>query len=471
MTQFQKAIPLNITGGSYESRTRPLSSQKTQNFYPMIEEQGKEQFVLHSWAGLSEVTVVGGADRGMTTMAGVLYRVSGNDLYSVDSSGIHTSIGAISGTGHCIFANDGVNLVIVTSNAVYNYNGTLSTVTDSNIIGSTAVTYINSQFIYTNNGLFVVSDVGDPTTANGLNAAGAESQPDDLIRAYNFQQTVYMIGEKSVEPWWNTGTGFPPFARMDGQIIEVGCQALHSVANTDEALYFLGDDNAIYQVSGGSKRRVSSPAITHAIEGFTTKSDAIGYTLTLEGINFYVLTFPTANKTFALNESLSDKGWFQLSSGTSGGKYQGTSLVNIYNSNYVADSDNGGLYVLDIDTYTNGSSTLQRQRVTSSINSKLFGVQGQRVQMSRFEVIMETGVGVISGQGDNPQIMIDVSYDGGRSWVSKGFADVGRLGQTVLKVELFSMDSFYDAIFRLTTSDPVPYSIYSAAIDLRLAGW
>jgi len=397
--------------------------------------------------------------------------VSGNTLYYFDSNGSHTALGTIHGTGRCIFSNDGRNLIIVTNGVVYKYDGSeVTVVTDTNIEGSTAVTFINNQMVYTNNGLFVVSDAGEVDVVNGLNAAGAESQPDNLVRAYSFQQTVYMFGERSVEPWWNTGTGFPPFARMDGQIIEVGCSAIHSIANTDEFLYFLGDDNAVYQITGGQKRRVSPPAITHDIEQFSSRDDAIGYTFTFEGTNFYAINFPGEDKTYCVNESLQDKGWFELSSGTTGGKYQGNSLVNVYGNNYVADADNGNLYVLDVNTYTNNSETIQRQRVTSSVNSKMFGQQGKRVQMSRFEVILESGVGSIAGQGDKPQIMIDISYDGGRSWVSKGFVDVGRLGQSTLKAELYCLDSFYDAIFRITTSDPVPFEIYSAAIDLRMAG-
>ena len=470
MTQFQKSIPINITGGSYESRSRPLSSQLTKNWYPQIVEQGKEQFVLHSFPGLLSKSQIIGADRGMTSMDEVGYRVAGQTLYSFDSDGVHTSIGAISGTDRCLFANDGVNLVIVCSAAVYVYNGTsITIVSDPNIIGATAVTFLNNQFIYTVNGLFVVSDVGDPTQANGLNAAGAESQPDDLIRCYAFNQTAYMVGERSIEPWWNTGTGFPPFARMDGQLMEVGCKAVHSIANTDEALYILGDDCAVYQIANG-KRRISPPAITHAIEKYSTTQDAYGYTFTIDGTNFYLLTFPTEDKTWCLNESLGDKGWFEISSGLLDGKYQGSSLINVYGGNYVADSDNGSLYVLDFDTYTNNSETIQRQRVTSSVNAKLFGKQGDRVQMSRLEIIMESGTGTISGQGDDPSVIIDISYDGGRSWVSKGFVKTGRLGQGVLRVELYCLDSFYDAIFRITATDPVPFEIYSAAIDLRLAG-
>jgi hypothetical protein len=90
--------------------------------------------------------------------------------------------------------------------------------------------------------------------------------------------------------------------------------------------------------------------------------------------------------------------------------------------------------------------------------------------MSRFELILETGTGLISGQGENPRIMIEASYDGGRSFGAGTWMRVGRLGETQVRAEWFNMRSFYDLIIRLTTSDPVTYSIFSGAIDIRLAG-
>jgi len=473
---FQKNIPLTLAGTSYTSRSRPLVSQQTKNFYSQQVDQGRDKFVLHSFPGLSPFGSQDvGKDRGITKMNGVGFRVLGGELYSFNSTGTHTLIGDIAGLKRCTFANDGVNLAITNGDGlVYVYNGTtLTEVTDANITGSKAVTFLNNQFIYTKDRLFVVSNVGDPTTANGLNAANAESKPDDIVRAYAFQQTLYLIGEESTEPWWNTGTGNPPFERIDGQIFEVGCSALHSVANTDEALYWLGDDKAIYQASGGARNRVSTAAISNAINTYEKIDDAHAYTFTFQGLNFYCITFPIADKTWCYNESLgSDVGWFELSSGTLDGRYQGSSLVRIFDKNIIADESNGKLYELDVDTYTNDGDPIQRRRVTGVIDGNLFSARGSRIQMSRFEVIMETGIGLISGQGENPRVMFEYSIDGGKSWKASGngWGRVGRLGENVLRVESYNLMSFYSMMIRLTTSDPVPYEIYSGAIDLRLAG-
>ena len=90
--------------------------------------------------------------------------------------------------------------------------------------------------------------------------------------------------------------------------------------------------------------------------------------------------------------------------------------------------------------------------------------------MSRLEFIIETGVGLITGQGSDPKIIIEASYDGGKSWTTGAWLRIGRLGETNVRAEWFSLKSFYDMIVRITTSDPVSFNLYSGAVDLRLAG-
>lgn len=477
MTAFRKNIPINTTGPSYQSRSRPLSSQETRYFYPEAVEEGKEQFVLQSFPGLKSVGVGAGADRGMHNFAEVGYRITGTSLYSFDKLGNHTLIGStgdIPGVRRMILEDDGENLIIVGPDGQFIYDGsTIETLTDSNIVGSVAATFLNSQIIYTNasTGLYVVANPNDPTSASGLNAAKAESAPDKLVRAYAFQQNVYMVGERTNEPYWNPGSGNPPIERLDGQIIQVGTEAIHSVTSTDEALYWLGDDKAIYRTSGGQRERISTPAISNALEGYSTVSDAIANSVTFQGMNFILMSFPTAGDTWCLNESLADKGWFQLTNEIQVGEYPGSSIINVYGKNFVADKDNGNLYELDLDTFTNDGDSIQRRRVTSTIDSRLMGIgPGAEMQVSTVKFIMETGVGLLSGQGEDPKIMFEVSFDGGRSWTERGWGDVGRLGQYNIQVEMDLLDVFYEMTIRLTTSDPIQYTIYSASGTFRLTG-
>lgn len=468
-----KTIPLNVTGPSYKDRSRPISVQETRNLYHEYIEEGQGKYVLHSFPGFSSFgSVAAGVGRGSTRMDGVLYRVVGTSLYSVSSVGTHTLIGTIAGTSRCTFANDGDNLFIANgSGQVYWYNkSTLVTVTDPDIVGATAVDIINNQFIYTKPTLFIVSDVGDGSSASGLNAAGAEVKPDKILRGYVFDQLLYLFGERTVERWYNTGTGSPPFARYQGQLTEVGCSAAYSIANTANYVYWLGDDRSIWRERGGAAEKVSSNAIANEIENYADVSDAYAFVFTFQGMEFYAITFPTADKTYCLNETLGNKGWFELSSGDNGGAWSASSVVSIYNKTLVSDISSGDLWELDIDAYDHGGTRMVRRRVTAPLSGLSVGAPGQRLKANRLELLMEKGVGLISGQGEDPKVMVEISYDGGKSYAPATWMRIGRLGETQLKAETWLSKSFYEAVFRFTITDPVNISIYGAALDIKAAG-
>ena len=468
------SVPVNISGPSYQDRSRPLSSQETRNFYHELVEPGKDKYVIKSFPGqklLGSTSAL--EDRGMWQMAEVAYRVVGVTLYEVDRYGAHTSRGTIPGSNRCIFADDGVNLFIVTEGKVYKYsNSTLAVtvVTDTDITGALSVTFINNQFAYTFPLLTVFSDVGDGSSATSLNAIGAESNPDDLVRDYAFDQILYRFGKRSCESWYNSGVGTPPFDRIEGQIINVGLGAIHSVANTKDFVYWLGSDLQVYRARGGQEEPISTAAIAGAIQGYSDASDAIGEVFTIDNKEIYMITFPGGNQTWCLNEELGIHGWFELSEGVTNGRYNAGSLVEVYNKVLIGDRSDGQLYELDFDTYDQAGETWRRRRVLGSINGDTLGQKGKRVQMSRLELIMEMGTGLITGQGEDPKIMIEASYDGGKSWATGTWMRVGRLGETNIRAEWFNVKSFYDMIVRITTSDPVAYNIFSGVVDLKLAG-
>jgi len=470
--KFQK-VPVQITGASYQSRSRPLSSQRTVNWYPQASKQPKEPFVLMPFAGLLKIGQVGGIDRGFHRMSEVLFQVKGASLYEINSFGLHTLRGTINGTDRCIMADDGFNLFIVSSTGVYQYQSdtnSVTTVTDTNIVGAQSVDFINNQFIYTKPRFSTISNVGDGATANGLNVIGEETEPDDMVRDFVFDEIIYRFGVRSIVSWYNSGVGNPPIEKLQGRIFQVGLGAIHSVVRTDDAMYWLGDDARIYRSAAGAKQVVSTDPISNEIAGYSKYSDAVGSTFTISGKNFYCITFPTGNKTFILNESLGELGWAELSSGNNSDRYQGNSFIECYGKTFVADEKNGNVYILDLNTYTNNGVSIRRERVTDSVSGDLVGSKGSRIQMSKAKFIMETGVGLMSGQGDNPRIMIEYSDDGGRTFRHGSWPRVGRLGEFALQVEFYNLGSFYDRIFRISTSDPVNYSIYSGTIELRLAG-
>ena len=389
-----KTVAINVTGPTAQSRSRPLSSQRTVNMYQQLSESGKDEFVLMSFPGQKfRSSVTGDVDRNQHRMNEIQFRVIDNIFYEVNSLGIHTKRGDITGDDRCIFSDDGENLVIV-SDRIFVYNSVTEEFkqnTNVNLDGTISVTIINNQFIYTTPKFSFMAQPGDPFDVSGLDGIGAESSPDNLVRDYVFNQTIYRFGVRTTEPWYNSETGRPPIDRIEGQEFSIGLGAIHSVANTDNAIYWLGDDKAIYRVAGGINQRISDDTLSNSIENMTKINDAFGYTFTLQGQDFYLITFPSESRTYVINEKLGVNGWFELSSGLDDSSYSGTSLLQVYGKNIIAKK--GELLELSLDEFTQDTDTTIRERITSSINGDVLGVKGQRMKLSRVEFIMEQGVG------------------------------------------------------------------------------
>jgi len=468
-----QTVPFQFIGGTYQSRSRPYSSQHTVNMYVQVNEKGKDPISMHSFPGQKLFgTGPDGVDRNQHRMAEVEFRVIGNNLYRVDFAGNHTQLGEVSGSGRCIFADDGENLVIV-SNKVFVYSSftnTFSENTNVNLTGTIAVTILNNQFIYTTAKFSFVSAPGDPFDVSGLDGIGAESSPDNLVRDYAFNQTLYRFGVRTTEPWYNSGVGSPPIDRIEGQEFSVGLGAIHSLTNTDNALYWLGDDKAIYRVAGGVEQRISDDGISNAIENMGIISDAFGYALTLQGMDFYVITFPSGNKTFMLNERLGINGWTELSSGTNGDAYSGTSLLQVYGRNIVATR--GKLFELSLNEYTENSDVMLRSRTGLPITRKNIpsGIKGRRIKISSIEFIMEQGIGLITGQGEDPRMLLELSIDGGRSFAHSQWVRLGRLGENTLEVVADVIIGADEIIPRITISDAVPVSFSATQVDIKAVG-
>ena len=461
-------IPINITGGTYKHKSRPLSAQVTRNFWPQLQqdESVKSTYVLTSFPGKKLFgTVTGARDRGMLEHQGILYKVTDTTLYTVSSAGTHTSRGTIPGVAHTIMAGIGSSVVIVTEGIAYEWNGsTLTTGTDNDFETPQSCAHLNNQMLYDGDGgRFVSSDVGSPLSINGLNYATAESNADDLERVFVHDQSVYMMGEKTIEVWWNSGIGKPPFDRVEGGISQVGLGALFSVASTRDWFYFFGHDNQVYRANGANVQPVFTDTLAREIAGFSVTSDAKGIAYYLEGQWMYEITFPNADRTFCHPEGGET---FELSSGNDGGKNLASSHAFAFGKNLVGDSGSGNIYELDADTFTDNGTAIVRTRDTGPIHGGIFGQPGKRIEMNRFELLLETGVGILSGQGQDPKIVLSFSDDGGRTFTTVGAGTIGKLGEFQHKVEWFALGSFYERIIRLQISDPVYITLYSAAADM-----
>lgn len=462
-------IPVPIVGATYESRTTAISNQVCRNLYPEANSGTRSEFALQTFPPPKLVTQgQAGGCRGMYNWNGVLYKVSGSNLDSVDVNGVKTNVGTIAGSARCVFDSNQSTLVIVSNGHKYQYDGTtLSSITDSSIGSASTVTQINNSFIYDdggNNDNWVVSIAGDPSTYAA--DASAESKSDNLLRGYAFRQVLYLMGTESIEPWLNTDEGTLRFTRVEQGINQTGLGAIYSVANTDKFVYFVGDDHQVYKMVQYQTQPVSSVGIANFLENVDV-SDSIGYTMTMQGQNIYLLILPTANKTLCYSETTNT--WFELSTGVDGDRSRINSYAYCYNKHWVGDKDNGSVYELDITKYQDNGTYYKRERITAPINGETVGAAGQSILCKSLHVTMRTGVGQITGDV-NPHIVFQYSSDDGNSWSSEHWVKLGRLNE-IQKIRFDHMVVAREIRYRMYVTDNCDVSIHSAVLDAEAVAW
>jgi len=101
-------------------------------------------------------------------------------------------------------------------------------------------------------------------------------------------------------------------------------------------------------------------AISKEIESYAVKDDAFGFNYTIEGHQFYALTFPSENKTWEFDtltglwherESLNPMNMMP-------GQWLANAHANFAGKELVGDLNTGNIYELDLDAYTENSTTM-----------------------------------------------------------------------------------------------------------------
>lgn len=467
MTQFAD-VQLSVVGGTDEGRSKQQSSELSQNCYLYV---SGDVPALHGTPGSTTFSAAlsTSTDRGFHTFQGELHQVIGTNLEKIALDSVRTVLATIPGTGRCIFADDGTDMFIVTDGVVYRWNTSLSTIT-TNMESPNSVAYLNKKFFYDGSGgRFGVSEPGDGSDVQSDSFAEAESDPDDLLRVYTFDQKAYMMGAKTIEPWYDSGTGSPPVDRIDTGIIQKGLGAIYSVSQTDAFMYFLGDDLNVYQLTGSQVRSLANTGVAKEINLMSATSDAIGFCFNLEGLDFYCLTFPTGNKSFLYSEQLQE--WITLSFGVSGDRHLANSYSFVYGRHLIADRRTGSVLEWSLDTYEDVGEVIQRRRIIPNINGTLLNAPGRRLLMDSIEVEMQKGLGLASGQGSDPILMLEMSFDGAQTWDIIYSLRSGEAGEFDGKVIAYNMHSFYDGSCRITQSDPTMFNVRGMSIKLGAAGY
>jgi hypothetical protein len=196
---------------SYESRSLPYSAQRLINMYFESGVAGtKTQGILFNRPGKTLFSNIGsGPIRGIETMKGIPFVVSGQEVYTVASDGTGTLVGPLPGTDNVNMSNNGTQVAIVTGTDGYiATTSAVTQITDANFPDVSSVTFQDQYFIWTiaDTAQFQLSPLGDGLGPyDPLDRATAEVAPDDLVAAFADHDDLFLMGADTIEPWYNSG--------------------------------------------------------------------------------------------------------------------------------------------------------------------------------------------------------------------------------------------------------------------------
>lgn len=455
---------------SYKDATLPLSAQQTVNFYAeSAPPDARTQVAVKGCPGIITAATLGaGPVRQLHVFDGTLYAVSGGTLYSIDSDHIATPLGGVIGGSSVVSMDDnGSEIVVVNGTSGYIWDSTsgFRIISDADFNAANTVAHIDQFFLFDNAGTGEIfrSDLLDGTSYDAAAFATAESKSDDVLAVRNHKNILYALGGKTIEPMANTKAANFPFQRIEGALINRGIIGSFGITDEDEALHFIGDDRVAYRYSGSLKR-----ASTHAIEGewqrYGTVTDVIAFSMTFAGHKWVYFTFPTESRTFGYD--LSTRLWHERKSHdrmrNDLGRWRVNCVATAYNRTYVGDVFSGKVGYLDADTYTEFGD----QIIGELVSPPLFDRNGRRMSMPWFELDIETGVGLTSGQGSDPQIMMSISDNGGHSFEPQEiWRSMGKLGEYATPAYQLRWDrlgNFFNRCIKVTVSDPVSRTVLGA---------
>ncbi len=93
---------------------------------------------------------------------------------------------------------------------------------------------------------------------------------------------------------------------------------------------------------------------------------------------------------------------------------------------------------------------------------------GRWIFLRRLELVLQAGVGVTTGTGSDPHVLLSLSHDGGKTWGPERRLAAGKRGQYEARVWLQNAGRYRDGAVRIVVSDPVVWSLLAAEAVLEV---
>jgi hypothetical protein len=408
----------------------------------------------------------GGSVTGLTLTSPGAYTSTPSNPVSVTDSGSGTGLTlnltfgtGSGGTGSYVLSGTQT----VSSETMYVLNFTVLPSSDGAFTGADVVDTVDNYFVYNkpNTQQWGASNLLSPISYS-LSFASKDGAPDNLVSLIVDHREVYLMGEVSSEVWVDTGTYPFPFQRIPGTSTQHGIVAPFSVARLGNSFAYLSRNirgqSQIMQMNGYIPQRIS----THAVENTLVNQyveDAVSWTYQLEGHEVYVINFPTIDLTWAYDISTGMwHKWLWRDNTNTFHRHRGNCSAVFQNMVVVGDWQNGQLYMLDPNNYTDNGQPIRRVRRAPHLVTDF-----QRQYFHELQIQFQPGVGttgvslpITTGSVTTyPQAMLRWSNDGGSTWSREYWVTIGQEGKYSNRAIWRRLGWSRDRVFEVSVTDPV----------------
>ena len=419
-------------------------------------------------------TLEAGTCRGFLFVNNVLLVVVNDRLVKVEKSGdtySPTDIGEMAGTGGVSMARNNKNpvpdIVAVSSEGAFVIDLTTGPTSypDPDLDQPNSVTFQDGYFLFTlADGRIVASSIND-TAINPLDFTTAQARAGGLYRGISFGQQLFAFGPNSIEVFANSAQpeGFP-FTRTE--VIPRGLLTASAISGFEEgwvsSLIWVGDDRSVYRLDGGYvPQKISTPDIDRALQSVTDVTQLHALVYTHPGHPCWSIVGPD----FAWVYDLSTGFWHERQSYLQP-NWLAKCAVRAWGEWIVGHAANGRLYQVD-DNY--------RREGDQPLVMRLISAQGavfpNRLAVPRADFNVVVGQGRPAGDQPietDPVCWISYSDDGGNTWSTPLFRQLGRMGEyaTRISINRCGLTGPVGRVWKFEVSDPVYVTLLSATMEI-----
>ncbi len=473
----------SFVGGSYPANSS-LVSQRTTNLYvEQNQEAGAENASMlcptpgfRAWSAVADIN-----DRGAVTAAGRMFRVIGAGFYEFFDDTTSTKWGTVAqdaNPAQLVFNSVlGGQIGICSGGNIYFFTMATNTLSAAVIgPGFTHLAYAAGFGLAFNptNGQTRLSNLFDFSVWDaGIFFRRSLFADQALAMFVDANNLVWIIGTDTFEVRYNTGVGSQPFSPLEGLVGRYGIAAPFAFGLTGSQNFWLSrnaEGIAQFVATRGSiPTPVSDYGVNNAISSYlrtSTISDAEVFTYQQIGHTWPVLSFPSPKKTWAYD--VEGQGWAERGkwNPVTGAFELWTPRTHVFafGKHLVGNRTSGTIYEMDTNLTTEmDGSGIVRERIAPLLTN-----EHQRTPLDSLELLMDAGVGTVSGLGIDPQVTLAISEDGGHTYGNERMASMGRMGNFKKRIYWTRLGAPQSATAKVRYSDP---SNPSSIVDCWINGF